>query len=225
MKTIIIALAMFLVGCAQPAPAKEIRIGFYGDSTAYGTTSDKAGEYSRSANNEPDQLEWLLQARFGNAVFVENRGVPGAICSDFLWGQNDVKRSWRDEMVSSPADIVILNVGLNDAGRMSWDDFNWCMEQAIVIAKANGKRFVIAAPNPVNKHFNDVYWSTVHIEESLALKHNVTLVDHWNGTMNETTGWRDMLPDGIHPNDELYGLKAKRTFNAIAPAVQSMRQK
>lgn len=211
----LIYLSALIVG---PAVAGDVRVAFYGDSTAWGVTMLPNSTYVRTKANEPAGLEWLLQARFGAHVFVENHGKPGSTCADFLWGANGVVRDWDAEMSTSPVDIVIVNFGLNDAGAMSMQDFQFCMQQLAGKAQSNGKLFVVNTPNPVTLHYNSTYWSIVHIDKALG----VPVADHWNGIMNDVPGWETMLPDGIHPNDALYANKALRTFNVLAPYVESM---
>lgn len=216
----IIATAIMLAA-SFGAAAKDVRIAFYGDSTAYGSAMDADGKYYRTSNNEPDQLEWLLQKQFGARVFVENHGVPGAKCPDFLWGKNAVRSKWEDEMKSVPADIVVMNVGLNDPGVYTMGDFRFCYTQLMSIARANGKIFVVATVNPVDKHFNGTYWSTTHIQQWMRDQYKVPLIDHWTETMYGSENWRAMLPDQIHPNDEFYGIKAARSARVLAPIVKA----
>jgi hypothetical protein len=108
----------------------------YGGSTAWGTTFE-AGAYTQSPHNEPVSLQYALQQRYGCAVTVENHGVPGSICAQWLWGQNDVKRAWAVEMANSDAQIVIMNCAINDAflPNETHQDFQFLYGQFAQIAR------------------------------------------------------------------------------------------
>lgn len=216
-KTLVLTLAA-LCAFAQSAFARDVRIGFYGDSTAYGTSQDANGNYYRTRQNEPDLLQWKLQEIFGVNVFVENHGRPGSICSDFLWGQRGVTHDWATEMAASPVDLVIVNFGLNDAGVLSLGDFQFCMTKLAQIAESHGKVFAVNTPNPVDKHYNSAYGPITQVGIGLGRP----AVDHWNGIMNEMPNWKSHLPDGIHPDDAMYENKANRTVQQLRPIIQQL---
>lgn len=220
-----IAVLFFLSSMASAGDRYGVRIGFYGDSTAYGTTMNVDGTYTRTRDNEPSLLEWKFQTIYGNRVFVENHGVPGSICSDFLWAQNGVTRSWRDEMASSPADIIIFNTGINDAGRMSNDDFTFCYQQIAGIAKQAGKVFVIESPNPVNFTWNSSMWNIQHLEDAIVQQMSLPFIDQWTTLQANYGDWVTHLPDGIHPDPSGYAIKAQFTFSVIDPLVKTMLSK
>lgn len=200
----------------------DVRIGFYGDSTAYGTTMKADGTYYRTRDNEPDLIEWTFQQRYGNHVFVENHGVPGSICSDFLWGQNGVSHDWRSEISSAPADIIVFNTGINDAGKMTNNDFTFCYQQIAVIAQQAGKIFVIASPNPVNFSWNSSMWNIQHLEQAIVQQLNLTFDDHWTTLQANYADWITHLPDGIHPDPSGYGIKASHSVDVLDPLVSNL---
>ncbi|NID15370.1 SGNH/GDSL hydrolase family protein [Luteibacter yeojuensis] len=226
---IALAAGMFALAISGDVLADHnVRIGFYGDSTVYGSTLVD-GEYPQSPSNEPEILQALLQARYrGNEssnVYVENHGVPGSVCSDFLWGQNKVKSDWKTEMATSPVDIVIMGTGINDAGRLSYNDLIFCYQHLSAIANQAGKIFIVETPNPVDYAWNSDLWSVVHVETYAASSTGALLIDQWNYIMASVPNWSSMLSDKIHPNDSLYSLKAAHTFKVIAPAVDVAMQK
>lgn len=219
-------VALILVCACVSASAKDaVIIAFYGDSTVYGTQMQPGGTYIRSRNNEPDTVQWDLQKVFGVRVFVQNHGVPGSICSDFLWGQNSVSQDWRKEMANSTADVIVYNTGINDAGRMDNTGFIWCEQQIVGIAQQAGKKVIIETPNPVAFVWNSNIWGVVHNEQYVASTTGATLADFWSAIMNSSFNWKPMLADGIHPNDQMYQLKAINIEATLTPMVQTILEK
>lgn len=217
-----ILIAASILACTA-VHAKDVHITMYGDSTVYGTQMQPDGTYSRTRNNEPDLVQWGLQKHYGVKVFVENKGVPGSICSDFLWGQRGVSQSWATEMKSSQADIVIMSTGINDAGRMSTNDFIFCYEQLAGIAQQNGKIFIMESSNPVNQSWNNLVWAESNRQNYVATYYDSMLIDQWSMIYNSGINWAAMEQDGIHPTDALYQIKATNTISALIPVIDAIK--
>ena len=114
--------------------ANPLHIAVYGDSTIFGWTYNGTG-YVQSPQNTPTTLQNLLQQKYGGTVVVENRGVNGSTCPEWLWGTAPVTKSWVNEMAASDAQIVVMNVGINDAflpaSQESDTDFMYCYGQLV----------------------------------------------------------------------------------------------
>lgn len=45
---------------------------------------------------------------------------------------------------------------------------------------------------------------------------------HSYEALQEVTGWKERLSDSVHPDDQMYQLKATRTFERVAPVVEAI---
>lgn len=204
----------------MPAPStphsKIVKIAMYGDSTAFGTTL-LSGVYVQSQHNEPASLQFALQNKYGLAVTVENRGVPGSTCGQWLWGQKDVRQAWTVEMATSDAQIVMMNCAINDAflPNETDQDFQYVYGQFAQIARQYGKTFVILTPNPIDDPHNDRLEELVRNQHYVAQVQQVKIIDQWSVIQQAMPNWRASLPDRIHPNDALYEYMAQITAAAL----------
>jgi acyl-CoA thioesterase I len=192
----------------------------YGDSTTLGTTM-KSGHHVRSTENTPALIQYMLQDKFGSDVFVENHGVGGATCDDFLNSGNYVRSSWVREMLRSNADIVVMNVGINDVMRSQTAGFSECYRRLAMITKAFGKTFIIETPNPVDREWNANVGALASAERAIAEERGLPLIDHWTTLQAKRDDWKALLSDGIHPSDAMYELKAASDMRVLAPIVAS----
>ncbi|MFM0351445.1 hypothetical protein [Paraburkholderia sp. RL17-347-BIC-D] len=126
----------------------------------------------QSANNEPAVLQSQLQPILGPTVTVQNRGVGGSTCAQWLYGTGNpsITQSWAAEMAQSTAQIVAMNCGINDAYQpgLSTSDWNYMYSQFAAIANQYGKTFVVMTPNPINNPHNANFWSLVNDEKYVA---------------------------------------------------------
>jgi lysophospholipase L1-like esterase len=201
-----------------------MKISFYGDSTAFGTTLGPDGvTYIKSPMNEPSLLNQMLQARFGEDISVVNRGIGGSTSSDWLWGQRQITKSWAQEMATSDSDIVIINTGINDAyvSTFSFEDYEFAMGQFVLQAKAAGKQIALAAPNPTNDGTGSTVWSYQHIQAAVAQENAVPFISQFLAITTNVPDWKSYLPDKIHPNDDLYRFKANISYVALVKMVQA----
>ncbi|WP_229288144.1 SGNH/GDSL hydrolase family protein [Burkholderia pseudomallei] len=204
----------------SPAPSKTVKIAMYGDSTAYGTTFE-AGAYVQSPHNEPASIQFALQRKYGTAVTVENRGVPGSTCGQWMWGQNDVKQAWTVEMAKSDAQIITMNCAINDAflPNETDQDFQYVYGQFAQIARQYGKTFVIVTPNPIDDPHNDRLEELVRSQHYVAQIQQVGIIDQWSAIQQAMPNWQANLPDRIHPNGALYEYMAQISAAAMDSTV------
>lgn len=210
---------------------KIVIIESYGDSTTLGAQTIN-GKLTTTPNSEPAQLQDLLQAEFGKNVIVINNGVGGTQAYQLLSGTDGRNRAWTSQMTKSNADIVILNYALNDqmynatptpgmfqeTPEVYANIIGWLVQTA----RNNGKQVALQEPNPTcyqptvgNLH------RFVTALRSESKRMNVPLVAGYD-YIQTLPNWKSMLSDCAHPNDELYGIKARQTFNTIAPMVRSL---
>ncbi|AIP62970.2 hypothetical protein DR62_2511 [Burkholderia thailandensis] len=185
-------------------------MAMYGDSTAFGTTL-VAGDYVQSPHNEPASVQFALQRRYGAAVTVENRGVPGSTCGQWLWGQKDVQQAWAVEMSKSDAQIVTMNCAINDAflPNETDQDFQYIYGQFAQTARQYGKTFVIITPNPIDDPHNARLEELVRSQHYVAELQQIEIIDQWSTIQRAMPNWQANLPDRIHPNDALYEYMAQ----------------
>jgi hypothetical protein len=217
MKKIGLLIAALLVMVASPARAQLV-IGMYGDSTMYGSTL-VSGAYVQSPNNIPAGVEWSLIHINGFNVTVENHGAGGTTCPKLLWGAPSlgIPRSWADEMAVSAAAIVVVNEGLNDGE--SDADFTWCYGQLWSLANQRGKIFVIQTPNPIANDPISRVAHLVSLERQVADQYGIFVIDEYTDILNNVVGLQSHLPDGIHPDDALYGYMGQSALRILAPLV------
>jgi lysophospholipase L1-like esterase len=212
----------------QPVPASKkstVKIALYGDSTMWGTTY-KNGTYSQSPNNPTAALQTLLQAKYGPGVTVENHALPGSTAPENLWGQPPASINWATAMAQSSADIVVINLGINDAYAPDEElaDFTYCLGQFVQIARQYGKTVVLQTSNPINTDHEAILGQLVAAEKALAAPLSVPLIDDWSVVQANIPNWQAHTPDNVHPDDGLYQYEATVAIATLAPLVAQMLQ-
>lgn len=217
---------------AQTANKRLIIIEMYGDSTTLGAQTAPDGTLITTNNSEPNQLQDLLQQKFGTQVVVYNNGVGGTEAYQLLSGLDGRNREWSYQAKTSQADIVIFNYALNDQYYYAApspkvysetpDMYGNILAWLIQTSRDNGKYVVLQEPNPTCyqptvgnlQKFVDVLRATATVQ-------NVPLVAEYD-YIQTLPNWKSMYTDCAHPDDQLYGIKAQRTFDVVAPIVQQM---
>jgi lysophospholipase L1-like esterase len=213
-----LALSAALLTASPAFAADPIIIEMQGDSTTAGTTGTK-GNLRAAVHNEPVNLEaWLYQSN----VTVVNMGRGGMTCYDRLMGTPTMawaypKNIW-EEMRDSKATIVIFNYGLNDA-RYSVDFFESCIASLISIAKHYGK--IVAIETPLSTNPTIAPYATA--AANAASDGGAHLIDHATLMDHQFPDWRDHLPDGIHPDEELYIQKAAIAYIVLNPIISDLQ--
>lgn len=198
-----------LAALALPASAcepKVVRIQLFGDSTQVGVI---VGE--TLAVGPAEMLQATMDRRFGKgAVRVIQRGSAGTTSGNLLKGQDKVNKPWPQ---STDADITVINHGINDqAQRIPIETF-----------KANLRAIaptVYETPNPMWR--SDLV-SESHVHAIREVAKGKPLADVHAYVMS-LPNWRRYLPDGVHPNAELYALIVENVLApTVAPLVAGMR--
>jgi len=210
---VLLAALLFSANAGAETP---VTIVMYGDSTTWGKTL-LHGAYSQSPTNEPGELQRMFDEA-GEHVVVKNRGVSGLSCLDFLQGKPfHGLDAWDVEMKRSNADIVVMNVGINDVLLRPGAGISDCYARLSAIAKANGKIFVIETPNPVAYFWN----ARVGRVAAQGRDAGLVVIDQWTA-IQKIPNWRSMLSDGVHPDAALYQRKAAISFPTLDGIVKSV---
>lgn len=210
---------------------KSVLIEAYGDSTTLGAQTID-GVLTTTQNSEPAQLQALLQQRFGTSVTVKNEGVGGTQAFQLLSGTDGKHPEWKVQMEQSKAQVVLLNFALNDfyywkapqpgAYEASPSEYAKILGYLIQTARDAGKIVVLQEPNPTCKQPDPgTIIQYVEALRSEAALQNAPLVAQFE--FDQTTpDWKNMMTDCAHPDDQLYGIKAKQTFSVVEPIVESI---
>lgn len=235
----LLTIPLLLGGCysthsdAAPVDAntRQILIEEYGDSTTVGYSATPSGTIV-AAMNEPNTLQALLRAEFGDRVVVKNEGVGGTQSSDALYGTDGIHQKWESVMATSNAQIVTLNFGLGDAylfsrpepGKISASpqEYKRVMGELVNIARKHGKIVVVHEPNPSchPARENAMQYYVMHLDQ-LGYELNIPIVSQF-WSLSAANGWRDLLSDCTHPAPELYQMKGENAYRVIRPIVRQL---
>lgn len=196
-----------------------VNIDCFGDSTYYGLISGGSGQVATPA---PAMLQDTLRAYFGNnEITVNNRGVSGDQTTNAL-------RTFETKIISSSAQVIYINYGLNDLTganpsgvndpAISAEQYKENLRSLVSIARRYGKVVVLETPNvELANHQNANFQFRMegaqqfsNVMKQVANEMNVPLVDQQYLTKKYLAGRTnivDAFPDGIHPSQELYKQK------------------
>jgi lysophospholipase L1-like esterase len=191
-------------GASTPAVVVT-SILFRGDSTA-------AGVGAPIGQSEADDLQQIL------GVPVIKAGVAGADTQDDLQGIGPYFSSpLATRLASDPSQIVIMNYGLNDSLKVTVDVYKQNLTDWVSTVRSYGKIAVFEEPNPSSiDTYEQVMPNFVSAMDSVAAQLNVPLVKQYN-YIQTLPNWQSMLVDGLHPNAQLYAIKAARTAAVVRP--------
>lgn len=213
-----------------PAP-RSVLIEAYGDSTTVGCTATPGATsaicpttgYAMAATTEPQALQSLLRASLGSSVTVSNKGIAGITADNLLNGTGrEGGQTWQTSMAVSKAQIVTINIGLNDAWRPN-ENFVADLQNIVSTARQYGKTIILYTPNPALTPNSSVNANLVTYREQIlqtAASMNVTVVDDYSITSLEQ--WAQVLPDGMHPTAQGYEMKAQAEAYVLTPIVKAL---
>lgn len=199
-------------------PTSPVIVEMYGDSTTWGSTELPDGTWIQSPSNVPA----VLQSKYGSNVVVVNKGIPGLTIPEFAIGAAPAKMTWAQAMAISPAHIVGINLGINDANAEWETDYvvNYYLGQLIDVAQAAGKTVFIETANPIDNPLYDRLSEIALVTRTLAQSRALTLADHHLWIQTGLPNWQSYLPDGKHPNAALYTFKAENLYTIVNPLIQ-----
>jgi lysophospholipase L1-like esterase len=163
-----------------------------------------------SGQSEPDDLQAIL------GIPVTNAGASGADTEDDIQGIEPYFPSpLATRLANDPSQIVIMNYGLNDSLKVTVDVYQQDLIQWVSIVRSFGKIAVFEEPNPSSiDTYLQVMPSFVSAMDLVAAQLNVPLVKQYD-YIQTLPNWQSMLVDGLHPDAQLYAIKAARTAAVI----------
>lgn len=193
----------------------------YGDSTTKGQETINGQPYFTQFN-EP----WQVYTRFsqdGIAVQVGNEGLSGTEARQLLNGLAPYNAPWSYTMSVSPAKVVTINFGMNEAADATETpaDFQQNLVQLVTIAQSYGKKVLIETPNrsciPVREAALPGY---VAAAIAASQQTGAVVIDQYAAEAN--TDWQAHLTDCVHPDDTLYGFKGSISYPYIKAALLAL---
>lgn len=209
MKILLLSLTVFFLSIEAFAQ-KPIKIACVGNSITQGPGRDN-----------PDSYPLQMQAILGDAYEVKNFGVSGRTLlrkGDFpYWDEPQFQ-----EVKDFAPDILVIMLGTNDSKPQNWDhsadfrqDYLDMIEEFRDYMPVDGKVYVIM-PVPVTKDNFGINADVMNNEQRMMIVDIVKssgseMIDLYTPLMDKA----DLLPDGVHPNNEGLGIMAAVIARAI----------
>ncbi len=217
-----------LARAAASGPRSQVLIEAYGDSTTLGITCSD-GHCGPQARNAVSYLQDELQARHGERVQVTNYGVGGTTATQLRDGTGNRRAGptaglpWQERLTASPAQIVLINYGINEVMHNQTPEQFYTAETTLVqTARALGKQPVLQTANPMpDNRLNARLAAMVAMTRRVAAEQQVPLVDQF-AYVSSLPEWKTLMSDGAHPKPDLYRLKAEQDFQVVEPLVQRL---
>ncbi|WP_111930117.1 SGNH/GDSL hydrolase family protein [Paraburkholderia bryophila] len=206
----------------------QVLIEAYGDSTTLGITC-RDGHCGPQARNAVAYLQDDLQARVGERVLVTNYGVGGTMATQLRDGTGNRRAGptaglpWQARLAASPAQIVLINYGINEVMHNQTPEQFYAAETALVTsARALGKQPVLQTSNPMpDDRLNARLDAMVAMTRRVAAEQQVPLVDQY-AYVSRLPDWKTLMSDGAHPKPDLYRLKAEQDCRVVEPMVRRL---
>lgn len=218
------------LSATPPAKAAQnpVLIEAYGDSTTLGITCSD-GHCGPQSRNAVSYLQDDLQARVGERVVVTNYGVGGTMATQLRDGTGNRRAGptaglpWQARLAASPAQIVLINYGINEVMQNQTAEQFYAAETALVTsARALGKQPVLQTSNPMpDDRLNARLAAMVAMTRRVAAEQRVPLVDQY-AYVSSLPDWKTLMSDGAHPKPDLYRLKAEQDCRVVEPMVRRL---
>jgi sialate O-acetylesterase len=193
---------------------QPLKLACIGNSVTFG-----AGHKNPAQSAYPVQLQqWI-----GNDYAVKNFGVSGSTLLKKGHRPYHLQQAFADMLAWAP-DIAVIHLGLNDTDPRNWPNFNsefkadysWLID---TIRKVNpAVKIYICRLSPIsNEHprflsgTRDWYWQIQQQIEEIAKVNQTGLIDFHTPLYTRP----ELLPDGLHPNEEGATLLAKTVYQKI----------
>jgi beta-glucanase (GH16 family) len=143
---------------------------------------------------------------------VTNRGVGNNTTVKQLNGTNGVHTTWSTHMANSDARLVFLQFGASDqANGVTSSAYQNNLSSLIASAKSAGKFVVVVTPPPVEGTDLTAYADAAR---EAAKNNSVPVIDFFTFITSRVTGAApktifDLMPDGLHPDQDTYLLKGQ----------------
>ena len=183
---------------------RQITVSVLGDSLSYG--------YMVPVGYIDMLMELLAKAYSSNQFQLRNHGVCGDTAEDGL-------RRLREALLFPPADIALVQFGINDCFvGVSASEFQEAVRRIVRGYRTECPKGVVllVPPPPVYLSQEDMmlepFRQAMHeLAETLGVV-CVPVREHWSIDESCSTQWLD---DGIHPSEEGYRLMASAVYAAL----------
>ncbi|CAD6511475.1 SGNH/GDSL hydrolase family protein [Paraburkholderia metrosideri] len=211
-----------------PPPPAQVVIEAYGDSTTLGITCAN-GHCGPQPQNAVSYLQDELQTHHGDQVRVTNYGVGGTMATQLRDGTGNRRAGptaglpWQARLAASPAQIVLINYGINEVMQNQTPEQFYAAETTLVkTARALGKQPVLQTSNPLpDNRLNARLAAMVTMTRRVAIEQQVPLVDQF-AYVSGLPDWKTLMSDGAHPKPGLYRLKAEQDYQVVEPLVRRL---
>jgi lysophospholipase L1-like esterase len=212
----------------QEQTQRQVQIDAYGDSTTLGITCND-GHCGPQPQNAVSYLQEELNAHHGDRVRVTNFGVGGTMAVQLRDGTGNRRAGptaglpWRERLAASPAQIVLINYGINEVMQNQTPEQFYAAETELVkTARALGKQAVLQTSNPMpDNRLNARLAAMVTMTRRVAAEQQVPLVDQF-AYVSSLPDWKTLMSDGAHPKPGLYRLKAEQDYQVVDPLVRRL---
>jgi acyl-CoA thioesterase I len=222
------ALTTFAAAARTTPPPAQVVIEAYGDSTTLGITCAN-GHCGPQPQNAVSYLQDELQTHHGDQVRVTNYGVGGTMATQLRDGTGNRRAGptaglpWQARLAASPAQIVLINYGINEVMQNQTPEQFYAAETTLVkTARALGKQPVLQTSNPLpDNRLNARLAAMVTMTRRVAIEQQVPLVDQF-AYVSGLPDWKTLMSDGAHPKPALYRLKAEQDYQVVEPLVRRL---
>jgi beta-glucanase (GH16 family)/lysophospholipase L1-like esterase len=200
-----------------PTPAPTPIVDYYGDSTIYGTDGQNGGRVA-----QPAPAVFSVSSGY----VTRNEGVSRTSSTQLLNGSDGVHPTWDVQMSNTTATHVIINHAIND-WQLNVTQYKANLQQLITIAQNHGKKVILETPNPTFQTLSggsaasdtEVSNKAQYMRE-VSFATGVGLIDQFKMLTDYMTAHgnvtKDLIPDGLHPNQATYTLKGQYAVTRFA---------
>jgi lysophospholipase L1-like esterase len=209
----VVAAAIGVLLMSLPAPAAPLRVACVGDSITFG---DQIAD--RARDSYPAVLARLADGR----LVTGNFGVNGATALQVMFRDWSGTRASRDALAFAP-DIVVIMLGINDLSFPHLYD-RYPADLRDIVARFQALRhaprvylctLTPIAPEDLQGAANRAIRERMNPAiRAVATETGAGLIDISAAFPNRP----DLLPDGLHPNEEGAAIIARTVWAAIDPA-------
>ena len=130
---------------------------------------------------------------------------------------------WQVRLAASPAQIVLINYGINEVMQNQTPEQFYAAETTLVkTARALGRQPVLQTSNPMpDNRLNARLATMVAMTRRVASEQQVPLVDQF-AYVSALPDWKTLMSDGAHPKPGLYRLKAEQDYQVVEPLVRRL---
>jgi hypothetical protein len=196
---------------AQPKSTGGL-IGYYGDSTIWGWKTSSANSSTGEQVAVPAPLAFARKLPTTPKYDVVNEGASGSTACSLVRGEDGKHNvTWDTQMSASTAKWVIVNHAINDRKTDSVETYKSCLRQLAKGAKDTGKQIVFETPNPIVPPPSIENY--VQAMKDVARETGAPVIDQYKQLTDymqaRGLSTSDIVPDGLHPKDDIYILKGE----------------